>query len=280
MGGRNGCEWGECGGDFGRNQKGNYDSSKKIIGNDGGVYFSKTQVDGSEIIASRNNNYVTSQFYTIGVAPSEMFKDLNKQITGRDLSSWTTRNKVVTGMTDVFLAGAQDNGTQFQTDRENKITSSIDVSGGDGAASMFSQNLDKPYFIANYVYNNSVEAYDFKSDSDCEVWLPIYKVLGLGMFELLDAEFVCVLYDKEKETLVAARDPLGIRPLFYGYSKRDGSIIFSSEVKGIIDVVEKVIPFPPGHYYTEGVFTKYSRITDVKEYHDHIHLSSHFDSLG
>ena len=147
---------------------GNYDSSKKIFGNDGGIYFSQSN-GSSEEISSRNFNYVTTQFYTIGVAPSEMFKDLNKQISGRDLSSWTTRNKVVTGMTDVFLSGAQDNGTQFQTDRENKITSSIDVSGGDGAASMFSQNLDKPYFIANYVYNNSVEAYDFKSDSNFNI---------------------------------------------------------------------------------------------------------------
>ena len=144
---------------------GNYDSSKKIYGNDGGIYFSQTN-GSSEEISSRNFNYVTAQFYTIGVAPSEMFKDLNKQISGRDLSNWTTKNKVVTGITDVFLAGAQDNGTQFQTDRENRITSSIDVSGGDGAASMFSQNLDKPYFISNYVYNNSVEAYDFISDSN------------------------------------------------------------------------------------------------------------------
>jgi len=147
---------------------GNYDSSKKIFGNDGGIYFSQSN-GSSEEISSRNYNYVTAQFYTIGVAPSEMFKDLNKQISGRDLSSWTTRSKVVTGLTDVFLAGAQDNGTQFQTDRENRITSSIDVSGGDGAASMFSQNLDKPYFIANYVYNNSVEAYDFLSGDNFNI---------------------------------------------------------------------------------------------------------------
>ena len=50
-------------------------------------------------------------------------------------------------MSDVFLSGAQDYGTQFQSDRENKITTSIDVSGGDGAASMFSQNIEKPYFF-------------------------------------------------------------------------------------------------------------------------------------
>ena len=64
-------------------------------------------------------------------------------------------------MTDVFISGAQDNGTQFQSDNEDRITTSIDISGGDGAASMFSQNISKPYFITNYVYNNYVEAYDF-----------------------------------------------------------------------------------------------------------------------
>ena len=63
---------------------GNYDSSKKIYGNDGGIYFSQTN-GSSEEISSRNFNYVTAQFYTIGVAPSEMFKDLNKQISGREI---------------------------------------------------------------------------------------------------------------------------------------------------------------------------------------------------
>ena len=142
---------------------GNYDSSKKVFGNDGGVYYSKSNGSGEEI-SSRNSNFVTTQFYTLGVAPSEMFKDLDKQIQGNDLSDWRRKTKRVTGMSDVFLSGAQDNGTQFQSDREDKITTSIDVSGGDGAASMFSQNIEKPYFITNYVYNNYVEAYDFASE--------------------------------------------------------------------------------------------------------------------
>jgi hypothetical protein len=141
---------------------GNYDSSKKVFGNDGGVYYSKS-AGASEEISSRNSNFVTTQFYTIGVAPSEMFKDLNKQLSGRDLSDYRSKNKSVAGMTDAFLAGAQDNGTQFLSDRENKISTSIDVSGGDGAASMFSQNVNKPYFVTNYVYNRYVDVYDFVS---------------------------------------------------------------------------------------------------------------------
>ena len=143
---------------------GNFDSSKKIIGNDGGVYFSKTQVDGSETIASRNNNYVTSQFYTIGVAPSEMFKDSTEIVSGRDSSTRLQNTITISGMTDVFLAGAQDNGTQLLANKNNSISKGSDVSGGDGAASMFSQNLDKRYFVTNYVYNQYVDVYDFNSN--------------------------------------------------------------------------------------------------------------------
>ena len=140
---------------------GNVDSSKKVFGNDGGVYFSKTQTDGSELISSRNNNYITSQFYTVGVAPSEMFKGLTKQVSGKDLSTYQNTTLTINGMADVFLAGAQDNGTQLLANKNNSISRGHDVSGGDGAASMFSQNLDKKYYITNYVYNQYVAAYDF-----------------------------------------------------------------------------------------------------------------------
>ena len=108
--------------------------------------------------------------------------------------------------------------------------------------------------------------YVFQSQSDCEILLPLYEEVGIEMFDLIDAEFVIVLYDSKSDSLIAARDQIGIRPLFYGYSKRTKDIIFSSEVKGIIELVDKVVPFPPGHYYKDGKFIKYSRLTDVKEY--------------
>ena len=64
--------------------------------------------------------------------------------------------------------------------------------------------------------------YHFKSGSDCEVLLPLYKEYGLEMFSHLDAEYACVIYDAEQQKLIAARDPIGIRPLFYGYSESGG----------------------------------------------------------
>jgi len=108
------------------------------------------------------------------------------------------------------------------------------------------------------------EKYTFVSGSDCEIILPLYREQGLDMFAGLDAEFAMILYDSERQSLVAARDPIGIRPLFYGYLS-DGSIAFASEAKNLVGLAEQVRPFPPGHYYADGKFTRYCDITAVEQ---------------
>ena len=107
--------------------------------------------------------------------------------------------------------------------------------------------------------------YTFRSQSDCEIILPLYREYGLKMFSMLDAEFAMILYDGEKDSLIAARDPIGIRPLFYGYLS-DGSIIFASEAKNLIGLCKEVCPFPPGHYYADGKFVRYADLTTVPRY--------------
>ena len=76
------------------------------------------------------------------------------------------------------------------------------------------------------------KGYVFASDSDCEIILPLWQEYGTDMFAGLDAEFAMIIYDSASDSLVAARDPIGIRPLFYGYLA-DGSIIFASEAKNL-----------------------------------------------
>ncbi len=107
--------------------------------------------------------------------------------------------------------------------------------------------------------------YTFKSESDCEVLLPMYEKYGTDMFKMLDAEFACVIYDHKKKSLIAARDPIGIRPLFYGYPG-DNEIIFASEAKNLVGLCDKIYPFPPGHYYADGKFTEYRDVTHVTKY--------------
>ena len=108
------------------------------------------------------------------------------------------------------------------------------------------------------------DRYTFQSDSDCEVLLPLYETYGTEMFRMLDAEFACIIYDGKTQEYIAARDPIGIRPLYYGYDKK-GIIVFASEAKNLIGLCEKIRPFPPGHYYKDGEFVCYCDITKVDE---------------
>ena len=132
--------------------------------------------------------------------------------------------------------------------------------------------MDKNYVVCNgelygfeKVRDNLIEkGYKFQSDSDCEILLPLYKEYGTDMFAKLDAEFACIIYDGENDIFIAARDPIGIRPLYYGYAE-NGDIVFASEPKNLTCICDKIMPFPPGHYYKDGEFVCYEDIADVKE---------------
>ena len=108
------------------------------------------------------------------------------------------------------------------------------------------------------------EKYTFQSESDCEILLPMYKEYGTEMFAMLDAEFACIIYDAENDEYIAARDPIGIRPLYYGYDG-DGKMVLASEAKNLVGLVGEIMPFPPGHYWKNGSFICYRDITAVED---------------
>lgn len=105
--------------------------------------------------------------------------------------------------------------------------------------------------------------YEFKSKSDCEILLPLYNEYKFKMFNMLDSEFVLVLYDSLEDEIIAARDPIGIRPMFYGYTINN-KICFASEAKALVDICNIVKPFPIGSYYYKNKFHKYNNITKIK----------------
>lgn len=109
------------------------------------------------------------------------------------------------------------------------------------------------------------KGYTFSSGSDCELLLPLWFEHGADMFNMLDAEFALVLYDGRTDEFIAARDPIGIRPLYYGYDGK-GCIAFASEPKSLLGICEKIMPFPPGCYWHKGDFIRYRDMTLVSEY--------------
>lgn len=109
-------------------------------------------------------------------------------------------------------------------------------------------------------------SFSFSSSSDCEVIIPMFLEKGIKQTALeLDAEFVCVIYDSEKNSYYAARDPIGIRPMFYGYTEK-GDILFASEMKALHKVCKTVKAFPPGHYYENGKILPYRDISRVDKF--------------
>lgn len=97
---------------------------------------------------------------------------------------------------------------------------------------------------------------DYSNKSDCEIILDIYKEKGIEVCNYLDGDFAFVLED-DKGDIFAARDPIGVRPLFFGYKNESNEIVFASEIKAIKDLCKSVEVFPPGHYYYKSKFEQY-----------------------
>jgi asparagine synthase (glutamine-hydrolysing) len=116
---------------------------------------------------------------------------------------------------------------------------------------------------------------EFKSHSDTEVILAAYRVWGESCLTRLGGMFAFALWDAAKKRLLLARDPMGIKPLYYHQSKQN--FIFASEVRTLLQtgllprkldpigvlsylefgsvyepwtIVEGVRAVPPGHVLT------------------------------
>ncbi|MEY4702619.1 MAG: hypothetical protein RIR96_516, partial [Bacteroidota bacterium] len=75
--------------------------------------------------------------------------------------------------------------------------------------------------------------YSFKTDSDTEVILALYRIYGEDMLQYLRGMFAFALYDSKNDIIFLARDRFGIKPLYYRSS--NGSILFASEIKALVN---------------------------------------------
>ena len=102
--------------------------------------------------------------------------------------------------------------------------------------------------------------YAFKTESDCEVILPLYERFGADFLNLLNGIFAFVLFDAAKNVYLIARDHLGIVPLYTGRDA-EGNLHVASEMKALAPVCKSITEFPPGHYLE-------SSGTEYKKYYD------------
>mmetsp|Transcript_52033 Transcript_52033/g.114186 ORF Transcript_52033/g.114186 Transcript_52033/m.114186 type:complete len:584 (+) Transcript_52033:85-1836(+) len=90
----------------------------------------------------------------------------------------------------------------------------------------------------------------FLTGSDCEVLMHMFVEDGAGFLKKhrVNGMYAFVAFNENDGSFMAARDPIGIMPLYWGWGK-DGSVWFSSEMKALNNDCEKFELFPPGCYY-------------------------------
>lgn len=110
--------------------------NQAVSGNDGGIsYCSSLSTAGAfATFTTKNSGYNVTQFYSMGVAPTQAVSGLAN---------------------DYFVAGAQDNGSQYFGGVAAGVNPSVMAQGGDGAYSFFDQDNGQ-YYITNYVFNNFI----------------------------------------------------------------------------------------------------------------------------
>lgn len=106
----------------------------------------------------------------------------------------------------------------------------------------------------------------FETSSDTEVLVHLYEEHGEEMLELIDSEmYAFVIYDKNKKEYFAARDRIGVKPLYW--AKTNETEYFASEMKQLVqfpDIGEIRVVYP-GHYVKNGRASRYSDLMDKKE---------------
>jgi asparagine synthase (glutamine-hydrolysing) len=127
------------------------------------------------------------------------------------------------------------------------------------------------------VYNHQalrdgvLKGHTFRTKSDSEVIVHLYEEFKYDFCNMLDGDWAFVVVDGDD--FIAGRDPMGVKPLYYGLDDR-GRIYFASEMKPIADQCKTFSTFPPGHYYTPNTgFVKYYQ----PEYEDYTKADQDLD---
>jgi len=128
-----------------------------------------------------------------------------------------------------------------------------------GSQPLFSDDKKQVLAVNGEIYNHktlkeSFTEYDFKTQSDCEIIIALYKKFkqegtkfNPEFIDQLQGMFAFALYDQTTSQVLIARDHMGMIPLYYGIDA-DNQFYVSSELKSLSGICEIIEEFPPGHY--------------------------------
>lgn len=168
------------------------------------------------------------------------------------------------------------------------------------------QDLDdrsnQPFYSRDgrYVVTFNGEIYNFqalakqhnlslRTTSDTEVLVELYAAHGSRMLPWLNGMFAFVILDTRTNEIFAARDRLGVKPLYF--SRRNGQIAFASEIAALLELLgaaefdeiglrqyrklracfngrtiyRGIEMFPAGHYFSGGKITRYWQLPETEQ---------------
>jgi asparagine synthase (glutamine-hydrolysing) len=137
----------------------------------------------------------------------------------------------------------------------------VDVEGGRQPLATPDEKL---YLVGNgEVYNHeeileTLEERELTTRSDNEVALRLVAERGPDALDGLLGMYAFLIAGRDG-TFIAARDPVGIKPLYWAH--RDGEAFFASEMRSFDEELQPLVEsFPPGHYWTpEGGLVRFDR---------------------
>jgi asparagine synthase (glutamine-hydrolysing) len=96
---------------------------------------------------------------------------------------------------------------------------------------------------------------EFKTHSDTEVIANGYLEWGVDLLNKLDGIFGFVVVDHANQSFLAARDHIGIKPLYF--AEADGVFYFASEQKALLEMADKITTLSIGCYVQDGKVERY-----------------------
>ena len=125
------------------------------------------------------------------------------------------------------------------------------------AQPVFSKTQKTLCIFDGYIFNAQTVISEFSLETDTDdfgsVIVELYEKQGKSFIDYIDGAFAIILVDLERKKLVAARDMVGIKPLYF--AQREGEIIFSSCLTAIPPKFHSVVEtFPPGQVWIDNKF--------------------------
>ena len=193
----------------------------------------------------------------------------------------TTYNHVYESLEKYFLLG-QSRGPEFSIMKQ--ITTNVLLGFHRLAINGLDDKSHQPISIDGIYLICNGEIYNYKSiykllnvtpetNSDCESIIHMYKKYGIEYtLQNLDGVFAFTLYDSTIDKVYVARDPFGVRPLYYGKTN-DELMIFSSLLKQVSDLCTDCSNFTAGSYLELSVYN--DRVTISKPQTSYVSFNYH-----